>query len=69
MNDDSLDLAIDAIDRVRRSRGEEMVEAYKLRATQNVLAIRERELLDLKGPCSTAECRLHFAHSGPCEIG
>lgn len=35
-----------------------------LEATRAVLAERERELLELKGPCST--CRLHYAHSGPC---
>lgn len=33
-----------------------------------VLAERERELLELKGPCSTAACRLHYAHAGPCDI-
>lgn len=36
----------------------------KLAATKAVLAERERELLELKGPCST--CPLHYAHSGPC---
>lgn len=46
----------------------EMVPAYRLRATQAVLADRERELLALKGPCSSAACALHFAHSGPCDI-
>lgn len=38
----------------------------KLGAAKAVLADRERELLELKGPCST--CRLHYAHSGPCDI-
>lgn len=33
-----------------------------------VLAERERELLELKGPCSTQACRLHYAHAGPCDI-
>ncbi len=33
-----------------------------------VLADRERELLDLKGPCSSAACVLHYAHSGPCNV-
>jgi hypothetical protein len=33
-----------------------------------VLAERERELLELKGPCSTAACRLHYAHAGPCAV-
>jgi hypothetical protein len=36
-----------------------------LESTRRVLGYRERELLDLKGPCST--CRLHHAHSGPCD--
>jgi hypothetical protein len=31
-----------------------------------VLADRERELLELKGPCSNSTCPLHYAHSGPC---
>ena len=38
----------------------------KLRATRAVLAYREQELLELKGPCGSAWCRLHRAHSGPC---
>ncbi len=37
----------------------------QLAATRTVLADRERELLALKGPCGT--CRLHYAHSGPCD--
>lgn len=32
-----------------------------------ILAARERELLELKGPCSNNRCRLHYAHSGPCD--
>jgi hypothetical protein len=39
----------------------------KLRAAEFVLSERERELLELKGPCSLSICRLHFAHSGPCD--
>jgi hypothetical protein len=39
----------------------------KLTAVRAVLAYRERELLQLKGPCSTKLCRLHYAHSGPCD--
>ena len=39
-----------------------------LAATEAVCADREVELLTLKGPCSTTECRLHYAHSGPCDI-
>lgn len=38
---------------------------YRLDAAKAVLADREAELLALKGPCST--CRLHYAHSGPCD--
>lgn len=34
----------------------------------SVLADREAELLELKGPCSSANCRLHYAHRGPCDI-
>ena len=36
-------------------------------ALRAVLADRERELLLLKGPCSLTGCRLHRAHSGPCD--
>ncbi|WP_345509485.1 dATP/dGTP pyrophosphohydrolase domain-containing protein [Phytohabitans houttuyneae] len=43
-----------------------VVPAYRLAATQAVLAERERELLELKGACSTEACRLHYAHAGPC---
>ena len=39
----------------------------KLTASRAVCADRERELLELKGPCSNAKCRLHYAHSGPCD--
>jgi hypothetical protein len=35
---------------------------------QFVLAERERELLELKGPCSFKDCNLHRAHSGPCNV-
>lgn len=34
---------------------------------RRILATRERELLELKGPCSNKTCRLHYAHSGPCD--
>lgn len=37
-------------------------------AVRAVLAERERELLELKGPCSNRACRLHYAHAGPCDI-
>jgi hypothetical protein len=32
------------------------------------LADRERELLEIKGPCWNATCRLHKAHFGPCDV-
>lgn len=35
---------------------------------RSILADRERELLNLKGPCRTPGCRLHRAHVGPCDI-
>lgn len=41
---------------------------HLLSAARLVVAERERELLEIKGPCSTARCRLHYAHSGPCDI-
>jgi hypothetical protein len=46
---------------------------YHVAAAKSVLADRERELLELKGPCSGGQvgvgpCRLHYAHSGPCDI-
>jgi hypothetical protein len=41
---------------------------YHLAAAEAVLVDRERELLELKGPCSVKGCRLHYAHSGPCDI-
>jgi hypothetical protein len=46
---------------------ERTVPAYRLAATKPVLAERERELLELKGPCSNTACRLHYAHAGPCD--
>jgi hypothetical protein len=41
---------------------------YKWQAAKAILAIREEELLKLKGPCRVNKCRLHYAHSGPCDI-
>jgi hypothetical protein len=40
----------------------------EVRALRSVLADRERELLAIKGPCSNETCRLHYAHSGPCDV-
>lgn len=42
--------------------------AARLSAAKAVLVDRERELLELKGPCSNNTCRLHYAHSGPCAV-
>ena len=44
----------------------------RLHAARSVLATREAELFRLKGPCSSAlsgPCPLHYAHSGPCDVG
>lgn len=41
----------------------------KLEPAQFVLSEREAELLAIKGHCSNAECRLHYAHRGPCDAG
>jgi len=41
-------------------------EIIQLRAKAATLVERERELLELKRPCSSGACRLHYAHSGPC---
>lgn len=42
----------------------------KLAAARFVCAERERELLAIKGPCSSKSegCVLHYAHAGPCDI-
>jgi len=42
--------------------------AYRVAALEAVLRDRERELLEVKCPCSSRGCRLHYAHSGPCDI-
>jgi hypothetical protein len=42
--------------------------AHVISTLRAILADRERELLELKGPCFTRRCRLHYAHSGPCDI-
>jgi hypothetical protein len=33
-----------------------------------ILAERERELLEVKGPCRFKDCSLHYAHYGPCNV-
>lgn len=59
----------DVMGRARRGRGGRGVGLspgkFEL-AAKAVLAERERELLELKGPCSNKTCDLHYAHSGPC---
>lgn len=55
------------------TRGDVRVQSHKgdcslSSALRFVLAERERELLELKGPCSNALCRLHYAHAGPCHV-
>lgn len=40
----------------------------KYESAKAVLADREAELLELKGPCSNSGCRLHYAHRGPCDM-
>lgn len=42
--------------------------AEEIRMLRHVLADRERELLEVKGPCSLKQCSLHYAHYGPCAI-
>lgn len=37
------------------------------RSISFVLAEREAELLNLKGPCRAPQCRLHHSHRGPCD--
>ena len=39
-----------------------------LRAAKAVLAVREEELIQIRGTCRNPKCRLHYAHSGPCGI-
>jgi hypothetical protein len=43
-------------------------ETPLVRSLRAVLAERERELLEVKGACSHAACRLHRAHAGPCDV-
>ncbi len=64
--------ALEAAEEAERAQAVAAAEARGYdRAVANgriVLADREKELLDLKGPCSNGRCRLHYAHSGPCDI-
>jgi hypothetical protein len=62
--------------RLRESTGQPLVvlaDPHKeceaeIRGLRAILEIRERELRDAKGPCSSKRCSLHRAHSGPCDI-
>jgi hypothetical protein len=38
-----------------------------LGACRAVREVRERELLEDRGPCSNTNCYLHHHHSGPCD--
>lgn len=42
--------------------------AARARGLRAVLAEREAELRELKGPCRVARCLLHQAHRGPCDL-
>lgn len=53
---------------IRSTLAKKIKQAAVIDATLFVLAERERELLTLKGPCSSKGCRLHYAHAGPCDI-
>jgi hypothetical protein len=53
---------------IRSDLAKAIEKAAHIGATRAVLADREAELLRLKGPCSSTGCRLHYAHSGPCDI-
>lgn len=63
-------------DNPQKPRGDDLPEmlgiqlklaARRLAAVRRVLADREAELLELKGPCSSPLCHLHYAHRGPCD--
>lgn len=62
------DIDSDTRREIRDDLAKEIDKAGRISATRAVLADRERELLELKGPCSSAGCRLHYAHSGPCDV-
>lgn len=40
----------------------------QLRAVKAALAMREEELIQIRGVCRNPTCRLHYAHSGPCAL-
>lgn len=62
------DIDSDTRREIRSDLAKAIEKAARIGATRAVLADRERELLELKGPCSNPGCRLHYAHSGPCDI-
>jgi hypothetical protein len=60
-------LFVEVVKASRHVADDEIKSLYrKLAAVRSVLADRERELRQVKGPCSNRFCCLHFAHSGPC---
>lgn len=62
------DIDSDTRREIRDDLAKEIDKAGRISATRAVLADRERELLELKGPCGSTGCRLHYAHSGPCDV-
>lgn len=38
-------------------------------AAEALVAERDKELLQIQGPCRAPGCMLHRAHNGPCNIG
>jgi hypothetical protein len=69
---EKVDATFGGIDRLRDVAQEYIAASQALKgqllATEAVLRCREKELLELKGPCSNRLCRLHRAHSGPCDF-
>lgn len=62
------DVDADTRKEIRADLAEAIEKAAGFSSLRVVLADRERELLEIKGPCSVETCRLHYAHSGPCDI-
>jgi hypothetical protein len=50
----------------KHSASDEHVCCHHVAGLRSIKDDRERELLELKGPCSNSACSLHYAHSGPC---
>lgn len=45
-----------------------LAQQRKVEGMFAVLRIREKELLQIKGPCPEENCRLHEKHVGPCDV-